>query len=960
DSTDVQLYLSKDATITPTMMPDPSTDQPLGFLPVNYLNPGQCQTLTRSLNAWVPSEGAWYVGAVADPSNFRPELIDDNNTLAGTRMGVGHNPDFVVTSVKGPTSVTPGQQFNVTVTVCNQGTRGDSTDVELYLSSDDIITPTYMPDPSTDQPLGFLPVNHLDAGQCQTLTQSVSAWAPSEGAWYLGAAIDPGGYRPELIEDNNTLAGTRIGVGHNPDFVVTSVTGPASTMPGQQFNATVTVCNQGTLGGSTEVELYLSSDAIITPTMMPDPTSDQPLGFLPVNHLNAGQCQTLTQSVSAWVPSEGAWYLGAATDPGNYRPELIEDNNTLAGTRMGVGHRPDFIVTAVKGPASVTPGQQFNAMVTVCNQGSMGDSTEVELYLSSDATITPTYMPDPSTDQPVGFFHVNYLNPGQCQTLTQSVSAWVPSEGAWYLGAAADPVNGRPELIEDNNTLAGTRMGIGNKPDFVVTSVTGPASVKPDRQFTATVTVCNQGTQADSTEVELYLSKDATITPMMWTSPNPNADLPLLRSPTHHLNPGQCQTLTQSVSASVPSEGAWYVGAAVDPENYRPELIEDNNTLAGTRMGVGYLSDIVVTSVTGPASVKPGQSFDATVTVCNQGTMGDSTDVQLYLSKDATITPTMMPDPSTDQPLDFLVINYLGAGQCQTLTKSVSAWVPSEGAWYVGAVADPGNFRPELIEDNNTLAGTRMGVGQKSDIVVTSVKGPTSVLPGQQFNATVTVCNQGTLADATDVELYLSKDDIITPTYMPDPSTDQPLGFLPVGHLNPGQCQTLAMPVSTWVPSEGAWYLGAVADPGNFRPELIEDNNTLAGTRMGIGNRPDFIVTSVVGPSSVRLGQPFNATVTVCNQGTQREFTDVHVYLSSDATITPTMTPDPTSDQPVGFFHVEDLDPGQCQTVTQSVNAWVPSSGAWYLGAATNPSGYHPELIEDNNTRAGTILSVTP
>ncbi|MFL5350994.1 CARDB domain-containing protein, partial [Archangium sp.] len=187
--------------------------------------------------------------------------------------------------------------------------------------------------------------------------------------------------------------------------------------------------------------------------------------------------------------------------------------------RQAASMGPDFIIKSVSGPASATPGQQFTASVTVCNQGTQGDSTDVELYFSSDAIITPPTTPGPTTDQPLGRMPTSFLNPGQCQTLSMSTSAWVPSNGAWYLGAAADPSNSRPELIEDNNALAGTRMGVGNKADFIIQSVSGPASVMSGQQFTASVTVCNQGTQSDSTDVELYFSSDATITPP--TTPGP-------------------------------------------------------------------------------------------------------------------------------------------------------------------------------------------------------------------------------------------------------------------------------------------------------------------------------------------------------------------------------------------------------------------------------------------------------
>jgi subtilase family serine protease len=898
----------------------------------------------------------WKVGALGAVvllglSGCGKSAEEERPTLESAGQAAGSGPDFVITAVTGPASAKPGQPFTATVTVCNQGTMGDSTDVEFYLSSDAVMTPPMPSGPMTDYPLGMMSTLYLDPGQCQTLSRWVSASVPSEGAWYLGAAADPGNYRPESFEDNNTLAGTRLGVGYRSDFIITSVTGPASVKPGQPFTATATVCNQGTVPDSTDVEFYLSSDAVITPPMPPGPMTDQPLGIMPTPYLDPGQCHTLSRSVYASVSYEGAWYLGASADPGDYHLELLEDNNTRAGTRMGVGYRSDFIITSVTGPASVMQGQSFAATVTVCNQGTQGDSTDVEFYMSSDAIITP------GMEQPLAMMPTQYLDPGQCQTLSKPVYPYVPYEGAWYLGAAADPGSSRPELLEDNNTLAGTRMGVGNKPDFIVTEVTGPASVVPGQQFTATVTVCNQGTQGDSTDVELYLSSDAIITRPM--PPGPMTDQLLGMMSTPYLDPGQCQTLSRSVYAYVPSEGAWYLGAAADPGDYRPEFLEDNNALAGTRMGVGNKADFVVTEVTGPVSAVPGQQFTATVTVCNQGTQGDSTDVELYLSSDAIITPAMPPGSMTDQPLGMMPVDYLNPGQCQTLSRSVYASVMTEGPWYLGAAVDPGGYHPELIKDNNTLAGTRLGVGNKADFVVTSVTGPASVKPGQPFTATVTVCNQGTMPDSTDVELYLSSDAVITPAVPPGQMTDQPVGAMYSGYLNPGQCQTTTLPTSAYVPSEGAWYLGAVADPGNTRFELLEDNNTRVGTRMGVGNKADFVITSVVGPTSVRMNQQFTATVTVCNQGTQGDSTDVALYLSSDAVIAPAMPPGPLTDQFLGMMPSTWLNPGHCQTFSLSINAWIPNPGAWYLGAVADPTHGRHELLEDNNTRVGSLLFVT-
>jgi hypothetical protein len=67
----------------------------------------------------------------------------------------------------------------------------------------------------------------------------------------------------------------------------------------------------------------------------------------------------------------------------------------------GVGNKADFIVTSVKGPASVQSGQSFTAQVTVCNQGQQGDSTEVGVFLSLTPPSVPLFLPTrPRTRRP--------------------------------------------------------------------------------------------------------------------------------------------------------------------------------------------------------------------------------------------------------------------------------------------------------------------------------------------------------------------------------------------------------------------------------------------------------------------------------------------------------------------------------------------------------------------------------
>jgi subtilase family serine protease len=302
----------------------------------------------------------------------------------------------------------------------------------------------------------------------------------------------------------------------------------------------------------------------------------------------------------------------------------------------------------------------------------------------------------------------------------------------------------------------------------------------------------------------------------------------------------------------------------------------------------------------------------------------------------------------------------LAAGGCTTRSLSVTAPTIPEGAYYLGAVADPYNARVELIEDNNSKAGNVIGVGNRADFVITSVTGPTSVRPGNTFTMSATVCNRGQLADAADVALYLSADTHVRVPTPPSPPEDSYLGMIPNVSLAAGACSTRSLLVTAPSVPEGAYYLGAVADPHNARVELIEDNNAKAGNVIGVGNRADFVISSVTGPTSVVRNASFSASVTVCNRGQLADTVDVELYLSADSTIRTPTPPLPPEDFYLGSLPPVTLAPGACSTRSLTVNANVPTSGRYYLGAVADPYNSRVELIEDNNSKAGTYMTVNP
>jgi CARDB protein len=1076
-SSRLELFLSMDTELSlpGPFMPSPGMpdDQvSIGFVDLyQSLQPGQCVTKRVPAHSVPPpavqgQDGAYYLAAAIDTTHTDLELREDNNVFVGGLVGVGYRSDLVVTELRGPASLSPGQDFMASVKVCNQGTTSANgyysrMRLELFLSMDSELS---LPGPSMPSPgmpedqvsIGYVELDTLHEGQC--VTKSVHAYPAlppaaqgEDGAYYLAAAVDTSHAEPELREDNNVLVSDLVGVGHRADLVVTELSAPPNLGYNQDFKASVKVCNQGTTptgGGAYPsystpgVELFLSMDTELT---LPAPSAPYPggsmddqrsIGWVDLNQpLSPGQCVTKSIQASAWLPQaahgEGTYYLAAAVDTNHAEQELREDNNVHVSGPVGVGYRSDLVVTGLSAPASLGQGQDFTASVKVCNQGTSTTSSmsSLGLFLSMDTELS---LPDPSMPYPgmpmdqisIGSENLyETLAPGQCVTKSVYASASLPPEaqgdGAYHLIAAIDTNHAEQELREDNNVHVGGLMGVGYRPDLVVTELSGPASVWPGQSFAASVKVCNQGTAPINSgayygpRVELFLSMDTELTLPDPFMPSPGTPMDQASVGYVELNqslyPGQCVTKSVEASASLPPgariDEAYFLVAAADAIQTQEELREDNNVRVGGLVGVGYRSDLVVREVNAPANLEHGQSFTASVTVCNQGTATTSSSsyswprVELFLSIDTglTLPEPAMPSPGT--PMDQVSLGYveldqpLEVGQCVTKNVPASATPPpaaqGDGAYYLVAAVDTEHAQEELREDNNVLVSGLMGVGERPDLVVTGVSAPANLEPGQSFTAAVEVCNQGTTPAINGalwrrVELFLSAD---TELSLPDPSMPSPgtpmdqqsIGYVELDQpLAPGQCVTTSVPASAILPPQApgnrTYYLVAAIDTTHAEEELREDNNVLVSGLVGVGYRSDLVVTELSGPSSLEPGQSFTTAVTVCNQGTTPTSGGafygprVELFLSMDAELTP---PDPSHPSPglereqmlVGSVELsQPLAPGQCVTESVSASAWLPHDAhpdsALYLAAIADTTHQEEEFREDNNVHVGGLISV--
>jgi len=241
-----------------------------------------------------------------------------------------------------------------------------------------------------------------------------------------------------------------------------------------------------------------------------------------------------------------------------------------------------------------------------------------------------------------------------------------------------------------------------------------------------------------------------------------------------------------------------------------------------------------VTGAQVPATGVKGSTIDITDTVTNSG-LGRTPEwpnnvmtSALYLSADAVIT-------TDDYYLGSRTYSDLLAGgsSSATTTVTIPASVPP-GTYYAGAIADSNDDVFESDETNNggtggdTIQITAPTTG--SDLVMTEVKGPKSTKAGSVISIDTTVLNQG--VEGTGVELqvgiYLSTDAVIDPT-------DTLLATRQVPALAAGSSNSATnnVYISTQL-APGTYYLGAIADDGDWVAESNEGNNVLTGNSLKV------------------------------------------------------------------------------------------------------------------------------
>ncbi|MBI3892662.1 MAG: hypothetical protein HY303_14165, partial [Candidatus Wallbacteria bacterium] len=408
---------------------------------------------------------------------------------------------FCSSVVPSPTNVQAGQPLSVAVTVQNTGSSPVSVQVNVYLSTDPIIT-------SSDLFLGSMPNVGVPPGGASNLSPTFTVPTGISGQFYAGALVDPSNLIPETNENNNATPSTGpitvtsgAAGGPRPDLVAENVHGPSSASAGSSITVSGSIRNTAPSSGAdpSDADFVISTDITIT-------LADGLLARVPISPLAPSQFQNVARTVT--LPgglAPGNYFIGLIADSTSRVQESNENNNSqvafsslnITGGTTGGGPLPDLIAENLAVPATATLGGQIIVSGSIRNMApSSGAAASVaQFFLSADHVLD-------AGDTPIGGEPVPPLSPGAFVSLNNRSYA-IPTlmtAGNYFLLLVADGGHAVTEADELNNVASSTTSvnitsgGGTSKPDLVSENVSGPSSATAGGNIAVSGSVRNLST----------------------------------------------------------------------------------------------------------------------------------------------------------------------------------------------------------------------------------------------------------------------------------------------------------------------------------------------------------------------------------------------------------------------------------------------------------------------------------
>ena len=594
------------------------------------------------------------------------------------------------------------------------------------------------------------------------------------------------------------------------------------------------------------------------------------------NSIDAAIALSSTSVLDNATPADDGYGMPNATIYGDANGDgLFDDVNALLGLNVQKYGRTTHL----------THGQitGVNATVTVCYDG---------------ACLKSARYVDQLIISPGGF-----SGGGDSGSLIVTDDANLNPVALLFAGSATVTIANRIDLVL--NRFGVTIDGFAPPPpgpltDLAVISVSGPSSVVQGSTASVTVIVKNFGNQDVTSPFDVTL-----------------------QDTTAHVTLGTQSVAGLAVGASVTLTFAWTPTTTGNHTLVGRQSLADGkaaNDQRATTIPVNPpVTDIAVTGFSGPGSVIVGHGLNIGVTVANAGNQNVSSSFDVTLQ-----------DSTAGVTLGTQTLTGLAAGASTLL---VFSWNTTGAAVGGHTLVATHTFTDDSVANNRRTVVVTV-LPKPTDIALTGITAPHSVVQGDTAHIVVTVQNVGEVDVSTTFAVELTDGSAGGAT----------VGSRSVAGLAVGATATVDIP----------WNTAGVAISGHTliaTQKLADDDATNNSMAIGIGvtappppPSTDVAVTAIDAPAAVIQGSTPTIAVTVQNVGGQNVTATFNIVLT-----------DATTGTTIGTQAVGGLAPSGLATRSFSWNTTGAALGGHTLVATQSLSDDNAA----NNTRS-VVVSVNP
>jgi subtilase family serine protease len=701
-----------------------------------------------------------------------------------------------------------------------------------------------------------------------------------------------------------------------PDLTVPSLNAPAGVSSGQNISVSYTVRNNG-LEDTRSVQwpdhLYLSVDSVLSKGL------DIYLGgAFNLSALDTGDSYNSTLQVHIPDSLSGSYYLIVEANSSRALAESNFDNNSrVRPISITLTPTADLQVTSVTSTSAAFSGQPISITYGVRNLGA--GSTSVGAW-KDHLFLSPSVVFNAGQSLKIG--EVSYVS-GKLQpngSYTRTITVTLPPQvfGQHYLHVVTDAANQVFEFAAENNNSAGSDsliLYLTPPPDYVPQAYTVPAAATNGGILHPDWIIKNEGAArqaADSVWIDrLFAGTDSNIARASRLADVPPPLVPHALCSQFSLGAGGCRYVTPAmlnegtysnaatVTLPLVAADSIYLFLFTDAANHLFEHQQEGNNVLRRKIRLLH-PDLVVDTVTAPATGSAGQPFMLSWKVSNAGpgkVMGNNRADYVYLSPTQvfnTATAILVGTATTNTSLDS------GA----SLLRRQSFTLPSgiSGLYYVFVAADGGNSIYEGANEHNNRNGSSspilITIPPAPDLQVSQiVLGEDTVTAPKNITIAYQVVNNGpgdVLGHSWKDRIYVSRQpvwDTNTAVLIKTISRSQTLPVnnsytvvdsLPVTMALLHSLQADSVPVYVYVQTDAG---------NNVIEGTGEGNNRLRSSPLFAmqGPRPDLTVLSVTAPAAVNPGDALQITYSVQNLGAPTGAVNSYwidrAYLSSDTVL---------------------------------------------------------------------------